>query len=135
MRSMSLFVDTSALYALLVGTETGSDAVAEVFTGALESGRVLITTSYVLVESTALLQRRFGLEAMHDLEERIVPALRVHWVRAETHRQGVALLRRLNQRHISLVDCVSFVVMRSEGIVEALALDDDFVAQGFRLVP
>lgn len=132
---MSLFVDTSALYALLVATEAESAAIAEAFTGALDAGRVLTTTNYVLIESAALLQRRFGVEAVYDLEERVVPTLNVHWVRADTHRRGVDLLRRVDRRDLSLVDCVSFVVMRSEGIREALALDDDFAAQGFRLVP
>lgn len=132
---MSLFVDTSALYALLVATEAENAAIAEAFTGALDAGRVLTTTNYVLIESAALLQSRFGVEAVYDLEERVVPTLNVHWVRADTHRRGVDLLRRVDRRDLSLVDCVSFVVMRSEGIVEALALDDDFAAQGFRLVP
>lgn len=132
---MSLFVDTSALYALLVATEAESAAIAVAFTGALDAGRVLTTTNYVLIESAALLQRRFGVEAVYDLEERVVPTLNVHWVRADTHRRGVDLLRRVDRRDLSLVDCVSFVVMQSEGIREALALDDDFAAQGFRLVP
>lgn len=132
---MSLFVDTSALYALLVATEAESAAIAVAFTGALDAGRVLTTTNYVLIESAALLQRRFGVEAVYDLEERVVPTLNVHWVRADTHRRGVDLLRRVDRGDLSLVDCVSFVVMRSEGIREALALDDDFAAQGFRLVP
>lgn len=132
---MSLFVDTSALYALLVATEAESAAIAVAFTGALDAGRVLTTTNYVLIESAALLQRRFGVEAVYDLEERVVPTLNVHWVRADTHRRGVDLLRRVDRRDLSLVDCVSFVVMQSEGIREALALDDGFAAQGFRLVP
>lgn len=132
---MGLFVDTSALYALLVSTERDHEAVAAEFHGALESGRVLVTTSYVLVESTALLQRRFGLEAVHDLERVIVPALRVQWIREEIHRRAVDRLLKADRRRLSLVDWVSFVVMESEGIAEALALDEDFAEQGFGVRP
>lgn len=132
---MSLFVDTSALYALLVSTEREHDAVSAVFHGALEAGEPLVTTSYVLIETSALLQRRFGLEAVHDLERVVAPALRVQWVTEAMHRQAVERLLRADRRGLSLVDWVSFVVMESEGITEALALDNDFADQGFRLRP
>jgi predicted nucleic acid-binding protein len=39
------------------------------------------------------------------------------------------------RRKVSLVDWVSFEVMRRTGIDVAFAFDDDFRAQGFRTVP
>lgn len=132
---MSVFADTSALYALLVRTEVGHPEVATAFGALLESGRVLVTSNYVLVETTALLQRRIGLAAVRDLHERIVPVVSVRWVSEELHRRAVARLVRTDRRGLSLVDCASFEMMESQGITEALALDADFAHAGFRVLP
>ncbi len=42
------------------------------------------------------------------------------------------LWRRRSKRNLSLVDCVSFVVMRRLGIKEFLGFDDDFIREGFK---
>jgi predicted nucleic acid-binding protein len=132
---VSVFVDTSALYALLVSTEDGHRETAAAFDRLVKVGRGLVTTNYVLLESAALLQRRFGLEAVRDLEDRLVPLLAVRWIDETRHRRAMDRLKRTNRRDVSLVDCASFVVMDAEGIAEALALDPDFAAQGYRVLP
>lgn len=132
---MTVFADTSGLYALLVATEERHDAVARAFARILERRRPLLTTNYVLLETAALLQRRVGLRAVRDLDERLVPVCVVQWVTEAMHRRAMDRLIRVDRRGVSLVDCVSFGVMEAEGIVEALALDDDFADAGFRLTP
>lgn len=132
---MTIFGDTSGLYALLVATEERHEAVARAFARILEKRRPLITTNYVLLETAALLQRRIGLPAVRDLEERLVPVCTVIWVTETMHRRAMDRLLRADRRGLSLVDCVSFGVMEAEGIGEALALDEDFADAGFRLMP
>lgn len=132
---MSLFIDTSALYALLVGSEKEHSAIARTFRAAAERGRPLVTTSYVLLETIALLQHRIGLEAVRDLETHLSPLLHIHWVDQELHRRGVTRLFRVDRRAVSLVDAVSFTVMEDEGVSDVLGLDAAFAAQGFTLLP
>ena len=132
---MSLFVDTSGFYALLVRTERNHGAVREAFGGAAERGRRMVTTNYVLVETAALLQHRIGLAPVRDLEQRIVPLVSVQWVSSDVHRRAVDRLFRTDKRNVSLVDVVSFVVMDAEGLSDVLGLDPDFAAEGFRLLP
>jgi predicted nucleic acid-binding protein len=132
---MSVFVDTSALYALLVQTEEEHTEVSEAFRSLAESGRRLVTSNYVLVETVALLQHRFGLEAVRDLERGIIPLLNVLWIAETHHRQAVERLFRTDRRGVSLVDCSSFHLMELEGIKEVLSLDSDFFQEGFRLLP
>jgi predicted nucleic acid-binding protein len=132
---VSAFVDTSALYAVLVGTEDGHEAAVAALERLIKARRPLLTTNYVLLETAALLQRRFGLPAVRDLDTRLAPLLQVRWVDEALHRRGMERLIRRDRRHLSLVDCVSFVVMELEGIEDALALDADFEAQGFRTLP
>jgi len=132
---VTVFADTSALYALMVRSELGHDEVAAAFREILEADRRVATSNYVLVETTALLQRRIGLAAVRDLTTRIMPLLEVHWVSEPLHRHALDRLVRSDRRDLSLVDCTSFAIMEREGIRDALALDTDFVHAGFRIIP
>ena len=132
---MSAFVDTSAIYALLVRTERGHAETAAAFERLLEARRPLISSNYVMVETTALLQRRIGLDAVHDLQARIAPLLTIRWIDETVHRRAARRLLRTDKRSISLVDCSSFTIMDAEGIEEALALDRDFEVEGYRVFP
>lgn len=101
----------------------------------LDAGRMLHTTSYVVVETAALLQHRFGLDAVRDLTDSMLPLVHVVWVSEGLHRRGVERLFREDRRRLSLVDCVSFEYMRPEGLRDALTLDRDFETAGFRVMP
>jgi predicted nucleic acid-binding protein len=132
---VSAFVDTSALYALLVRTDESHEKVTSAFTALVKGNEVLWTTSFVVVETMALLQHRVGLDAARDLDEHVLPALRIHWVDEALYRAGTDRLWREDRKQLSLVDAVSFEFMKSHGIREALAVDPDFSAAGFSVVP
>lgn len=132
---MTAFADTSAFYALLVKTDNAHERVREAFARLLDEGRPLWTTSFVLVETMALLQHRIGLAAARDFDEEVLPVVRVRWVDEPLYRLGTDRLWREDRRQVSLVDCVSFEFMRAEGIGLALAVDPDFANAGFDVVP
>ncbi len=132
---MRIFVDTSGLLAVLDASDRWHPATRQTWDELLTTGAELVTTSYVLVELYALAQRRLGMEAVRTLYTDIQPVLTVLWVDEAMHRAGVEALLSSGRRGPSLVDCVSFVAMRQEGIVDALALDAHFAAQGFRCHP
>jgi predicted nucleic acid-binding protein len=132
---VSSFVDTSALYALLVRTEARHRDVAKAFERLLTDGRPLHTTSYCLVETVALLQHRVGLDPVRDLHEHLLPVLEVEWVGGDLHARGYQRLLREDRRRLSLVDCVSFEHMETLGIRDAMALDAHFAEAGFRVLP
>jgi len=100
----------------------------------LETGRTIKTTNYVVMETTALLQHRIGINPVRDFDERIVPLIAVHWVSADLHRKGIRRLLRENKRTLSLTDCVSFEFMESEGLRDVFSLDRRFAEAGFRLL-
>ena len=95
----------------------------------------MVTTNYVVVETTSLLGRRMGIETVRLFSERIVPLLQIYWVDLPLHDRAVAALLAANQRRLSLVDCVSFEVLRDLGIADVFTFDSDFQRQGFRTVP
>ena len=132
---MSVFVDTSALIAILDADQPQHEEVIDAWERSAVGMRSMFTSNYVLVESFALVQRRLGLEALRALADILLPMLRPLWVDEELHAAAVAALFTAGRRRLSLVDCASFELMRRHGLTRALALDDDFSEQGFQLVP
>ncbi len=130
---MSVFADTSGLYALLDVDDPNHERAAALWTGLLET-EVILTHNYVLLETAALVQRRLGLGAVGDLLEVLAPALDIRWVDEQLHEAGVRLLLAEHRRRRSLVDNVSFAGMREAGIARAFAFDGDFRAAGFELI-
>jgi predicted nucleic acid-binding protein len=132
---VSVFADTSAFYALLVRSDEAHGPVRAAFTTVIDGGRPLWTTSFVIVETMALLQHRIGMDAARDFDDSVLPMVRVHWVDEHLYRLGVDRLWRADRRHVSLVDCVSFEFMVYQGIETALAVDPDFADAGFSVMP
>ena len=125
-----IFLDTSLIYALADRRDEFHGIARIRFDLALRSRRPIVTHSYVLVESMALLQRRLDLRTALGFS-RDAAAFDIEWVGPPLHRQALAALSA--GATTSFVDQVSFAVMRRRGITEALTLDADFVAAGFDL--
>lgn len=130
-----MYVDTSALYALIIADDPDHDPAAAVFSRLRDTGSLLCTTSHVLVETAALLQSRVGLAAVRTLHEDLSAVLEVRWVDQALHDAAMAAMLAADRRRLLLVDWVGFSLMRRDGVTTAFAFDEDFAAQGFQLVP
>lgn len=98
----------------------------------LEGDEALLTSNYVVLETLALVGRRMGPLAVRDFQTNVVPALEVVWVDEPLHQRAVAALLTAGLRDLSLVDCVSFELMRQLGLQTAFAFDAHFVQQGLK---
>ena len=132
---MSIFVDTSAFYALLDADDGNHGPSASTWSAMMNPDEHVVTTNYVLVETFALLQSRLGLKAVREFQEDVIPVLRIEFVTPEMHRLGIVALLAASRRGLSLVDCVSFEMMRESGIKSAFAFDSHFREYGFTAVP
>lgn len=132
---MRAFVDTSALLAVTVLSDDRSADAAPVWRELLAGAYQPTTTNYVLTESCAVLQGRYGLRAAGRFHEAVVPSLDGHWGTPDQHHTALTPLLAANCSELGLVDCVSFTVMREAGIDTAFAFDRHFVEQGFRVLP
>ena len=127
-----ILLDSSAIYALADGNDPNHARALSLFRHVLQSREELLVHSSILVEATALLQRRLGLDtALQFLKES--ESFVIHWVTAGDHQKAVDLLRKQGRRGLSLVDCTSFAVMRHYRVSRALAFDADFEQEGFVL--
>jgi predicted nucleic acid-binding protein len=131
---MSVFVDTSALLAVLDADDAYHGRAIRLWSDLVGGEEDLLTTSYVLVETFALAQARLGLPAARLLNDDVVPILRVTWVDEAIHRAAATAMLTAQRRHLSLVDCVSFEAMRRLGAERVFAFDRHFRQQGFTLV-
>lgn len=129
---MTVFVDTSAIYALLDEDDhhhhEASDALRRLV------GVELITHAFVIVEASALVGRRLPWPASEQLMDGLLPVIAVKAVTDELYSAALAVYRRSSSARVSLVDLTSFALMRSLGVSRAFAYDDDFAAEGFELV-
>lgn len=132
---MTHFVDTSALVALLSATDRYHSVAATAWTSWLAEDVRLVTSNYVVTETTALVQNRIGFDAVTALYGGILPVLQVEWIDATLHSAAAAIMMSVRQRRLSLVDCTSFELMRRLGLRTVFGFDQHFIAQGFACLP
>jgi predicted nucleic acid-binding protein len=128
---LTVFVDTSALFALLDAEDAGHDLAFPAWSGGIDECAGFVTTNYVLVETISVVQHRLGFDAVRILIDEMLPMIDTLWVTDADHAAAMNALLAAGRRHLSLVDCVSFTVMRRLGIREYLGLDPHFEELGF----
>ncbi len=129
-----IFVDTSALLALLDRDDEFHARAATVIRS-LGADDALLTHEYVLVETTSLAQRRLGLQAVRSFVDDLLPLLEIAWVDEPLHAEAREAMLAAGRRTVSLVDWVSFLVMRRHGVRRAFTFDQDFALEGFEVLP
>ncbi len=132
-----VFLDTSYLIALEASDDTHhAKALAHWITFARRPFPI-VTTSLVFAETVTFFNARGRHAKAVELGSRLIEstALRVVHVDPELFFAGWDLLAKQKDKTYSLTDCVSFVLMRREGIHKALAFDHHFEQAGFALLP
>jgi predicted nucleic acid-binding protein len=130
-----IFVDTSAIYALISSGDQNLTSAVAAWESALQRADLLLTNNYVLVECFSLIQNRLGVEFARALQTNIVPFLQVDWISEQGHSSIVNDVLTANRRQLSLVDCSCFESMRRMGINKVFSFDDHFREQGFEVIP
>lgn len=131
---MRTFVDTSALYALL-DEDDANHAAAAAWLATADAADILVSHSYVVVETAALVQRRLGAAAVRTLFDAFIPELSIIHVDKILHDRAASAFLAGLRRHVSFVDWVSFQLIRDVGLDRAFTFDSDFAREGFAVVP
>ena len=130
-----IFVDTSAVCALMDKNDKFHRAAADNFSQFAADTTVLACSSYVVLETVALLQSRIGMGPVKKWQSEFQPILEIVWVDADLHEKALTALIAAQDRSISLTDWTSFEIMRERGIEEAFSFDRHFSQRGFNLLP
>lgn len=70
---MTVFLDTSAVLAVLDADDQFHAPARDVWNDLVERAETMVCTSYVLVETFALVQSRLGMDAVRVLVDDILP--------------------------------------------------------------
>jgi predicted nucleic acid-binding protein len=123
---VSVFVDTSALLALLDADDPEHERAKAAWDELADEGAALTSTNYVIVETASVAQHRLGIDAVRALVDDILPVIDVWFIDATVHKAAMAALLAANRRQLSLVDCASFEAMRRAEVRRAFAFDKHF---------
>ena len=98
------------------------------------AGLTLVTTEFVLIElADALCKPQYRQEVLALCEVvETDPAFRVVRATSELIQRGRKLYRESADKEWPLTDCISFVVMKDQGLAEALTADQRFEQAGFK---
>jgi predicted nucleic acid-binding protein len=132
-----LFVDTSAWYPVVVARHPGHQALAQLLSDRVRAGQRLVTTNLIVAETHALLLHRVHRQAALTFARTVREAPNLV-VTSTPELEGAAITRwleRFDDQDFTLTDAVSFQVMATRRITEALALDRHFTIAGFRIAP
>lgn len=128
---MSVFVDTSALLALLDHDDEHHRSAVSGWATLADEEATLVTSNYVVLETIAVSQHRLGLDAVRALVRDVLPFIDVVFIDEPVQGAALSALLAAGRRRLSLVDCVSFEVMRGRQVRRAFAFGPHFAEQGF----
>ena len=132
---MVIFVDTSALLALVNINDQFHDQAKSQWQLLLKNKDILFSNNYVTLESVSLIQRRFGVDWIGTLHAEILSLIDIAWVDENQHQAALTAFLTANRRQLSLVDCSSFETMRRLEIENVFTFDEHFQEQGFKVIP
>jgi uncharacterized protein len=129
-----VFADTSGWATFFIKAEPQHALATALMRQWQRDGTRLVTTNYVLAELVALLTSPLRVARWKQIE--ITDTLRAAaWVEIvhvdpALDSEAWTLLKQRQDKDWSLVDCVSFTVMRRRGITQALTTDHHFEQAG-----
>lgn len=129
----SYFADTSLFVAFLNARDEYHDLAVDYVR---DEANLLVTTTWVLVElgnfvSRWLARRRY-VPFVRDLRED--PLIDIVPPAPDAFERALDLYHRRPDKHWSMTDCLSFVVMRARRLTDALTTDHHFEQAGFKIL-
>jgi predicted nucleic acid-binding protein len=128
-----LFADTFFFFAYLNPEDDAHEAAASYFDSF--NGQ-LVTTEWVLMEladgMAGVGDRELFIEFLAALQSD--PSVTVAPSGPDWFAKGLALYSSRKDKEWTLTDCISFAVMKREGLAEALTGDHHFKQAGFKLL-
>ena len=128
------FLDTPFAIALSAITDQNHAKALELAEQIESQNICLVTTQAILLEiGNALSKQKYRAAAIQLLESlESDPNVKIVPLTNELYDAAFQLFRSRQDKEWGLVDCISFVVMQSLSITEALTADDHFNQAGFK---
>jgi len=129
-----VFLDTSYSIAAAIGKDEFHKRARELAVQIRTKGIRIVTIQAVVLEIGNALSKLKYRQSAIEIIERLESDLNISIISltSELYAEGFQLFRNRPDKEWSLVDCISFVVMREHNIEAALTADEHFIQAGFR---
>ena len=133
----TVFMDTSAHVAFIDRRDEWHARAFEVFEELTAARTAFVTTEAVLIELLTFLcgggvtVRASAVEYVRRL---LASPVNVVWQTSDLFERAFELYSRRPDKSYSMVDCISMVVCRDQGIAEVFTADRDFERERFRIL-
>jgi len=129
------YLDTSAFLAILNPSDRNHQSAITAWSELGKRQDHLVISNYVMIEAIVLLHARFGTQAAERYLGDILPVVEVVWADVKSHLAAVtAMLAHPGTGGPSLVDCMSFEVIRERRITDVFTYDRHFDGRGFDII-
>ena len=130
-----VIIDTSAFYALASSTDNFHAEAKVAYERLLDWEYELWITSYILVETSALVHRRLGFEPLRTFMETILSGIvQVLWVEDLIHREAWRQMTERQGSGLSLVDWTT-AVSAQHLKASVFTFDQGFSQEGILIFP
>jgi predicted nucleic acid-binding protein len=132
----SLFIDTGGFLAKEIAADQHHGRATGFWRRIEEHRPRLYSSEHVLDETTTLLARRTSYAWAAEWG-RDVLASGIELIPAEKADLSAAFIfmKKFADQSVSYTDCISFVLMKKQGLRDVCGFDGHFIAAGFRLLP
>ena len=131
------FVDTSYLLALELANDQNHQIAKSHWQQLTTDLPLLITTSYIFDEVVTFFNSRGHHQKAVEVGNTLLQSPSVEMIQVDEalFLAGWAYFQQHQDKHYSLTDCISFVVMTQRTIKTALTFDRHFIQAGFQSEP
>lgn len=137
MSRKTVFVDTGAWFAIADKSDQHHQSAKEHLRSILESGDRLVTSSLVVHETVMLLSRRLSKVAALKFLDLIDKDENVEVMHGDAvvEQEAYQIFRKYAEHDFSIVDCVSFVLMKNHSLRRVFTFDKHFRTMRFSVEP
>ena len=129
-----VIVDTSAIYALISASDSFHEKARRTYEHLLDRNAELYTTSYILVETSALVHHRLGFHLLKAFVESIQGIFSTYWIDRAIHIEAWRSMVEREGQRLSLVDWTTIVVAKKLN-ASVFAFDEDFRQEALVVLP
>lgn len=132
-----IFLDTSGFFALLAKGDKNNSKALSIWAELQAKNKYdLYTTDYVVSETLTLIQKKTNKDIALKFGESLMNSdiLNITRVTTKTWDESWKIFKKYIDKKFSFVDCISFVIMKTDGIKKTFTFDRHFQQMGFELV-
>ena len=132
-----LLIDTGAFYAQRDPGDIHHERATNAFALLADTGGEIFSTEHIMDETITLLARRESYAYAAAAGEELLSSRVLRWLDATPAewKEAIRLMRKFADQAVSFTDCISFALMKREGIRHVFGFDRHFDAAGFQLWP